>query len=94
MGSSSYLEVEHDKACFFHASAHGIGYLLAKVGFVDIEVTTGIHGPVLVAYHLVGRFGARLLIPAIRLVFELRCFVWKVWQGELNTKAQFDAKTS
>ena len=80
LGSSSYLEPEHDRACFFHASAHGIEHLLARTGFVGAEITTGIHGPVLVAYHFVGRFGARLLIPAIRFVFEFRCFVWMIWQ--------------
>ncbi len=45
-----------------------------------MEIIAGIHGPVLVAYHFVGRLGAWLLAPAIRLVFELRCFVWVVWQ--------------
>ncbi len=80
LGSSSYLEPEHDRACFFHASAHGIEHLLSVTSFADMEITAGIHGPVLVAYHFVGRLGAWLLAPAIRLVFELRCFAWMVWQ--------------
>ena len=79
VGSSSYLEPGHD-VCFFHASADGMNHLLRESGFVDVEVGAGIHGPVLVAYHFVGRVGARLLVPAIRLVFELRCLVWKIRQ--------------
>ena len=79
VGSSSYLEPGHD-VCFFHASADGMNHLLRESGFVDVEVGAGIHGPVLVAYHFVGRVGARLLVPAIRLVFELRCLAWKIRQ--------------
>ncbi len=81
VGSSSYIEPEHDRACFFHGSAHGIEYLLGKIGFVDQQITTGIHGPVLVAYHLLGRRVARLVGPMIRLSFELRCAAWRLWRS-------------
>jgi len=73
LGSSSFLEPVHDADVFQNFAPSGIRSLLRSAGFESVQVTAGIHGPVLMVYNLYGRALARVLGPVVVGLFWLRC---------------------